>query len=257
MVTINLTAQPFQEPVMKEQLQLAERLLWAAAEQGSQVIGMERTPLVNAFKNRLVAFGDAKWRDGGHAFETRNADRSHVSILPRRQIRTLSGCCLARYATPKPPSYMLLVDRCFVSASLITGHNSIPIASVMRSSVFKVGHRNSRSIRLIMVCDKPARLATSFIERPIRSRFRRSRRTTDEPTISSWSVATPQTHSKKELTGYVPIGTCEVCLFDDLAGTRTRTGHKSPALWKCPDVWELDGGDFAVIGIDITTSSYP
>ena len=29
-------------------------------------------------------------------------------------------------------------------------------------------------------------------------------------------------------------------------------GAQTVALRGCPDIWELDGGDFAVIGIDIT-----
>lgn len=29
-------------------------------------------------------------------------------------------------------------------------------------------------------------------------------------------------------------------------------GARTPALENCPDVWELDTGDFAIIGIDVT-----
>lgn len=29
-------------------------------------------------------------------------------------------------------------------------------------------------------------------------------------------------------------------------------GQSSPAAMNCPDVWELDNGDFAIIGIEIT-----
>ena len=29
-------------------------------------------------------------------------------------------------------------------------------------------------------------------------------------------------------------------------------GAQTPALMNCPDVWELDTGDFAVIGIEMT-----
>jgi hypothetical protein len=29
-------------------------------------------------------------------------------------------------------------------------------------------------------------------------------------------------------------------------------GAKTPALDNCPDVWELDSGDFAIIGIEMT-----
>ena len=31
-------------------------------------------------------------------------------------------------------------------------------------------------------------------------------------------------------------------------------GAKTPALQNCPDVFELDTGDFAIIGIEITTA---
>ena len=34
-------------------------------------------------------------------------------------------------------------------------------------------------------------------------------------------------------------------------------GHQTPALDGCPDVWALDDGDFAIIGIDITTEALP
>jgi hypothetical protein len=29
-------------------------------------------------------------------------------------------------------------------------------------------------------------------------------------------------------------------------------GAQTPALQNCPDVWELDTGDFAIIGIEVT-----
>jgi len=29
-------------------------------------------------------------------------------------------------------------------------------------------------------------------------------------------------------------------------------GAQTVGCWKCPDIWEIEGGDFAVIGIDIT-----
>lgn len=29
-------------------------------------------------------------------------------------------------------------------------------------------------------------------------------------------------------------------------------GLQTPALRGCPDIWQLEGGDFAVIGVDIT-----
>ena len=29
-------------------------------------------------------------------------------------------------------------------------------------------------------------------------------------------------------------------------------GQKTPALENCPDIWELEDGDFAIIGIDMT-----
>ena len=32
-------------------------------------------------------------------------------------------------------------------------------------------------------------------------------------------------------------------------------GVKSAGCHGCPDIWELNGGDFAVIGIDITNSA--
>lgn len=34
-------------------------------------------------------------------------------------------------------------------------------------------------------------------------------------------------------------------------------GLQTPALDGCPDIWELEDGDFAVIGIDITTKAVP
>lgn len=32
-------------------------------------------------------------------------------------------------------------------------------------------------------------------------------------------------------------------------------GASTPACYGCPDIWELDNGDFAVIGIDITDAA--
>ena len=34
-------------------------------------------------------------------------------------------------------------------------------------------------------------------------------------------------------------------------------GMQSPACRGCPDIWEIEGGDFAVIGIDITHAAAP
>ena len=34
-------------------------------------------------------------------------------------------------------------------------------------------------------------------------------------------------------------------------------GQSTPALENCPDVWLLDDGDFAIIGIDITKEAKP
>jgi hypothetical protein len=34
-------------------------------------------------------------------------------------------------------------------------------------------------------------------------------------------------------------------------------GARTVACQGCPDIWELDGGDFAVIGIDITDAAKP
>lgn len=34
-------------------------------------------------------------------------------------------------------------------------------------------------------------------------------------------------------------------------------GAKSASCQGCPDIWELDNGDFAVIGIDITATASP
>jgi len=34
-------------------------------------------------------------------------------------------------------------------------------------------------------------------------------------------------------------------------------GAQSAACRGCPDIWELDNGDFAVIGIDITEAAVP
>jgi hypothetical protein len=34
-------------------------------------------------------------------------------------------------------------------------------------------------------------------------------------------------------------------------------GAQSAALRGCPDIWELENGDFAIIGIDITDAAIP
>ncbi len=34
-------------------------------------------------------------------------------------------------------------------------------------------------------------------------------------------------------------------------------GLQTPALDGCPDIWELEDGDFAIIGIDMTESALP
>lgn len=36
-----------------------------------------------------------------------------------------------------------------------------------------------------------------------------------------------------------------------------KSGAKTAACHGCPDIWELDSGDFAVIGIDITDAAKP
>jgi hypothetical protein len=32
-------------------------------------------------------------------------------------------------------------------------------------------------------------------------------------------------------------------------------GQSTPALENCPDIWELEDGDFAIIGIDMTDAA--
>ncbi|MBL9144133.1 MAG: hypothetical protein JNM99_10685 [Verrucomicrobiaceae bacterium] len=34
-------------------------------------------------------------------------------------------------------------------------------------------------------------------------------------------------------------------------------GQKSAACQNCPDIWELEDGDFAIIGIDMTDAAAP
>ncbi len=34
-------------------------------------------------------------------------------------------------------------------------------------------------------------------------------------------------------------------------------GQQTPALQNCPDIWELEDGDFAIIGIDMTAEGLP
>ncbi len=96
------------------------------------------------------------------------------------------------------------------------------------------------------------------MERPSASRFWRRRLTTDEPITSGLGFATPYAYRKKELTGYVPIGTSDgriletVMFLKRLGPDPHAHGAQTAALKGCPDIFELECGDFAVIGSDIT-----
>lgn len=61
------------------------------------------------------------------------------------------------------------------SASFSMGQSSTSMAPAIRRRVSSVGLRNPRSTRLIMVWDKPALVATAFMDSPNASRFSRRR----------------------------------------------------------------------------------
>jgi hypothetical protein len=76
--------------------------------------------------------------------------------------------------------------------------------------------------------------------------------------ISGFGFATHYAYRKKELTGYVPIGTTErrnmktIVFLKRLGPNPHAHGAQTAALKGCPDIFELETGDFAIIGSDIT-----
>jgi hypothetical protein len=46
-----------------------------------------------------------------------------------------------------------------------------------------------------------------------------------------------------------------VCSFKRIGPDPHANGAKSAGCDGCPDIWELDNGDFAIIGIDITAAA--
>ncbi len=49
-----------------------------------------------------------------------------------------------------------------------------------------------------------------------------------------------------------------LCMFKRKLGPDAHAaGAQTRALLGCPDIWELDSGDFAIIGIDITEKAKP
>jgi hypothetical protein len=58
---------------------------------------------------------------------------------------------------------------------------------------------------------------------------------------------------KKILAFYQYIGNRSAMTFINRLGPDPHAnGAKSAGCHGCPDIWEMDGGDFAVIGADIT-----
>jgi hypothetical protein len=61
-----------------------------------------------------------------------------------------------------------------ISASLMSGHRSMPIASAMRSSISRVGLMRPFSMRAMVVWEMPARFARAYMDNPCATRFSRS-----------------------------------------------------------------------------------
>jgi hypothetical protein len=62
-----------------------------------------------------------------------------------------------------------------------------------------------------------------------------------------------QNLSDADLTGYDTTVTYLAVNFIKRLGPDPHAGGaKTSGCYGCPDIWELDGGDFAVIGADIT-----
>jgi len=72
--------------------------------------------------------------------------------------------------------------------------------------------------------------------------------------MSALDLATNRRLRKKGLTWYVPIGTNRVGMFYKrrLGPDPHANGARTYALRGCPDIFELESGDFAIIGSDIT-----
>ena len=74
---------------------------------------------------------------------------------------------------------------------------------------------------------------------------------------SALNFATAIKIRKISLTWYVPIGTVAAkpifIMFNKRIGPDPHAnGAKTAGCSGCPDIWELENGDFAVIGIDMT-----
>jgi hypothetical protein len=65
--------------------------------------------------------------------------------------------------------------------------------------------------------------------------------------------ATPNDYEKRGLTAYFTVVTYSFSMFLRRIGPDPHAnGGKTAACNGCPDIWELENGDFAVIGSDIT-----
>ena len=100
--------------------------------------------------------------------------------------------------------------------------------------------------------------ATAVIDKPRRSRSLRKMRATLVQASRRWaSVITPRTVRKKRLD-QAPNYSYVSGMFKRRLGPHPHAnGATTPCLKGCPDMFELESGDFAVIGRDITTIAAP
>ncbi len=123
----------------------------------------------------------------------------------------------------------------------------------MRRSVSKVGFRSSRSTKLIIVRESPERCESTFMEMPCRFRASDSSRTTAEQTGFGVQDSGTHNHYKEKVF--------DRHLTIVHGPTMFKRRIDSPLLChgghKCPAVLQMECGDFALIGLDITEEATP
>ena len=129
----------------------------------------------------------------------------------------------------------------------------MPSASEIRSSVSTVGILSSPSTKLTVCRLSPARAERRFSESFCCNRSSLSRRAISEQIrVRNISSATHHHYKKQRLTKDA-TRVAYLCMFTRKLGSNAfAAGSQCQGGCSCPGILELTGGDFAVIGSDIT-----
>ena len=135
----------------------------------------------------------------------------------------------------------------------------MPSAAAMRKYVSKVGVRMPRSTKEIAMRLRPALFESSFMDNPAcrRASLSTSRKARHTCSLMAPGSFTSSTYKKVLAGNMIQLYHPSMNFLRRLGPDPHAYGAQSVAVNGCPDILEIDGGDFAVIGINITATAMP